>query len=245
MTNRKEPTLNAIRPEQDEIVRHRQRGTSKGRPASNPSTSAPVRPVVVKSPWGLLALTLAFIAIGFAGFGYWQLQLTQKALVSAEARIAQLEGQLEMTGDESTASMAAIQAKLKWADSEIRKLWGVSFDKNKKAIADNKQQLAVLAKGASSVDSKIKAALKGTTAEIRLINDLLDSQQTSMSDIERKTQMQLAQLQDVTDKVREFEKLETEFTRRIASNEEAIEAIDAFRRNINQQMMQLNGSASP
>ena len=31
-----------------------------------------------------------------------------------------------------------MKAKLVWADSEIRKLWGVSYDTNRKAIAANK-----------------------------------------------------------------------------------------------------------
>jgi len=239
MTERKEPTINAIRPEQDEIANHRQRS---GAPKNG--GPAPVRPVIVKSKLAPFALFVALIGVGGAGFSFWQLQQTQVLLDGAEKRIVELEKQLEMTGDESTASMTAVQAKLKWADSEIRKLWGVSYDRNRKAIAENEEKIAGLTKGAKSVDGKINAALKETNAEIRLINDLLDSQQTSMTSIENNAQDQLAQVQALSDKVRKLEQLEAELKRRVSTNEEAIKAIDAFRRSVNQKLLQLGSTAA-
>lgn len=244
MTERKEPTLSPIRPEQDEIAaRKRNQRSGAARPAAaGAQGNIPARPIVVKSKLAPLALLLALAGIGAAGFAYWQLEQTRLTLVSAEARIGELEKQLEMTGDESTASMTAVQAKLKWADSEIRKLWGVSFDRNKKAIESNQQEIAALKKGAGSVDGKIKAALKESTAEIKLINDLLDSQQTALTNVESKALAQVGQVQELTDKVRQLEKLDAELQRRITTNEEAIQAIDAFRRSINQQILELKAT---
>ncbi|WP_045858211.1 hypothetical protein [Teredinibacter purpureus] len=242
MNDRKEPTLNPIRPEQDEIVRHRQRSTP---PKASAKVHTPVRPVIVKSPLAPIAFMLAIAGVGLAGFSYWQLVQTQQTLSAADARIVALEGQLQLTGDESSASVTALQAKLKWADSEIRKLWGVSYDRNKKDIAENKQQIAVLKNGAKSVDSKIQTALKNTTAEINLINDLLDSQQSAMSGVESKALSQTTQVQALTDKIRLLEKTEADLKRRISTNEEAIQAIDAFRRSVNQQLLQLNTERMP
>ncbi|WP_075185829.1 hypothetical protein [Teredinibacter haidensis] len=242
MVERKEPTLNPIRPEQDEIARHRQRSSQAK--TSNGGSEPPVRPVIVKSPLAPVAFLLAVVGIGLAGFAYWQLTQTQQTMVLSESRIASLESQLQLTGDESSASVTALQAKIKWADSEIRKLWGVSFDRNKKAIAENKTQIDVLSKGAKSVDGKIQKALQNTAAEIRLINDLLDSQQSAMSEIEKKTQSQVSQVQALTDKMRQLDKLEVELKGRISTNEEAIKAIDAFRRSVNQKLLQLSRSAT-
>lgn len=231
-------------PDADDIAQHKARAkpSSQGARTAVGSGSVPVRPVIVKSPLGPIALLIALLGVGLAGYSYWQLMESQKFLSAADARIVELEKQLEMTGDESTASMAAVQAKLKWADSEIRKLWGVSYDRNKKSIEDNTQAIAVLKKGAGNIDAKIKAALKDPKAEIRMINDLLDSQTTALSAIEGKAQGQLAQVQELTDKVRELDKMQTEFNNRIKTNEEAIRAIDAFRRNINQQLLQLKAT---
>ncbi|SMF02974.1 hypothetical protein SAMN02745866_00248 [Alteromonadaceae bacterium Bs31] len=240
MSERKEPTINAIRPEQDEIRNRPKASQARAGAAQVP----PARPVIVKSRLAPLALFVALVGVGLAAFAYWQLMEAQKQLVASETRILDLESRLEMSGDESTASMAAMQAKLKWADSEIRKLWGVSYDRNKKSIEKNTEQLAVLSKGAKSVEKKIAAALKAPNTEIKLINDLLDSQQSSMSAIESKTQAQLSQVQELSDKMRQLEKMEAEFKRRITSNEEAIQAIDAFRRSVNKQLLEQNSGAA-
>jgi len=241
MNERKEPTLSSMNPDVDAVTQHKSRPAQPSSGGRTPiaGRSVPVRPVIVKSPLGPIALIIALLGVGLAGYSYWQLVESQKTLKAADARIVELEKQLEMTGDESTASMAAVQAKLKWADSEIRKLWGVAYDRNKKSIEENTQAIAVLKKGAGSIDSKIKAALKDPKAEIRMINDLLDSQTAALSAVEGKSQAQMAQVQELTDKVRELDRLQSEFNNRIKTNEEAIRAIDAFRRNINQQLLQL------
>lgn len=238
MTERKEPTINSIRPEPDEIAR-RQRQAAAARGAQARGSAAPV---VVRSKLAPVAFLVALLGCGAAGYLYWQNMQFVLALQTADARILELEKQLEMTGDESTASMTAVQAKLKWADSEIRKLWGVAHDRNRKAIAANADDIAALKKGAGSVDGKIKAALQGPVAEIKLINDLLDAQQSAISQVESKSQQQLTQVQDATDKLRQLEKTEAELKRRIAANEEAITAIDAFRRQVNQQLLQMRGA---
>ncbi|WP_185235874.1 hypothetical protein [Teredinibacter franksiae] len=242
MTERKEPTLNPIRPEKDEIVHHRQRTTAQ--PRQPVAGNAPVRPVIVKSKLAPLALLLSFVGIGFAGYVFWLLMQTQQELHTADKRILELEGQLQMTDDESSASVTALQAKVKWADSEIRKLWGVAYDRNKKAIEGNKTQINVLKKGAKSVDAKIQAALKSTNTEIQMINDLLDSQQSALSNIERDSQAHINQVQGLSDRMRQLNKMEADLKKRISSNEEAILAIDAFRRSVNQKLMQLDSSSA-
>lgn len=268
MTERREPTISAMRPEKDDASRSSgatqtspqgERGRSNGggtrkasaaeqRAKPNRAPSRPAQPVVVKSALAPFAFLLALVGVGFAGFAYWQLLETQKLLVSAEERIVSLESKFELTDDELNASSATIQAKLKWADSEIRKLWGVSYDTNRKAIATNKTSLArteKLAKqAAGSVDAKIKSALKDATSELKLLSDLVDAQQVSLSSIETKNAQTVAQGQGLADKLNRLDSLSGELKRRVKTNEQAIEAIDAFRRSVNQQLLQLK-SATP
>lgn len=253
MTERKEPTISAIRPDPDEIAR-RQRPSSGANRAVKSDTRAavPAQPASSKpsgagvSIVGVIALLVAFVALGGVAYMYQQNQLLVAQLSSADSRIVDLEKQLEMTGDESTASMAAVQAKLKWADSEIRKLWGVSYDTNRKAIAANTGKISALTKSAGSVDSKIATALKGPKADIKLINDLIEGQQSAISSVETRASQGVAQVQALTDTLRKMEKSEAALQSRIKTNEEAIEAIDAFRRTVNQQLLQLRaGSTAP
>ena len=234
--------MSGIRPDQDEIARH-QRQKSRSTNPTRPTAAAPQSPpVIVKSskiaPY---AMFFAVLGVAVAGFTFWQLTLAQQALQSADARIASLESKLEMSDDESNASMTAMQAKLKWADSEIRKLWGVSYDTNRKAIAANKASLAEVKEGFSTVDTKIKSAVEGVKTEVQLVNELLEGQQASFGSIEKNSQEQVAKVRELTNKLAKLERVEEELKQRISSNEEAISAIDAFRRNVNQQLLQIRG----
>lgn len=233
VSERKEPTISAIKPEQDEIARHRQRHHKTAR-----TPAAAVRhaqPVVVGSRLALLALFLAMGAVAVAGYAYWQMMSAQVQLQSAELRIAELEGRLELSDDESAQSVTALQAKLKWADSEIRKLWGVSYDRNRKAIEANKKAIA----SANGTTKKVQQSIKGQAADLKLINDLIEAQQNALSQGEKSQRQLQSQIQSLTDRLQKLADLEASLKSRIATNEEAIEAIDAFRRSVNRDLLQL------
>ena len=172
MTERREPTLSG--PVSDpaafndpklsaEPVAKQHQSSSYNR-SSRP---APVsqRVVEVKSPLAPLALVAAIIALGFAGLLFWQSSIqnkTSNALLSelqaAKVRIEQLEQKLTATGDESSQSLAGLAAGIKAFNataeensSEIRKLWGVAFDRNRKAIEENKNKVAAAVKSLANL----------------------------------------------------------------------------------------------
>ena len=202
--------------------------------------------VVVKSKTSPFLFFLILIAMGGGGFNYWQLMQSQNQLASANARIADLESRLEMTGDETEASAAAMQAKLKWADSEIRKLWGVSYDRNKKDIANNKTKIDALSGKLKRVGKDAVAGVKKqmgeVTGELALLNELVSANQASVTNLETSSQSILNQTRQLQDTLGKLETKEAELRRNVRTNEQAIEAIDAFRRNVNQQLLQLKSS---
>lgn len=238
MNDRKEPTISAYSPTKEDG----RRAPAAGRPSPPPTSSrgsSAARPMVVKSKAAPFALFIAFIAIAGAGFLYWQLLETQKVLHEADLRIADLESKFELSDDESTASVQTIQAKLKETDSEIRKLWGVAYDTNRKAIESNKNGLAQIKKTVDTTKNSIKTETKALTAELNLVSDLVEAQQSSLSAIEANNQTLVNGYQSVNDNLNRLETQRKELDRRIKTNEQAIEAIDAFRRNVNQQLLQL------
>jgi len=200
------------------------------------------RPQVVKSPLGGIALLFGLAGVGLAGFVYWQfMQLQQQfeqSSQAAEVRIALLESQLELTGDESTASVTALQAKLKWADSEIRKLWGVAYDTNRKNITANKEAIAKVARTATSANSAINAYKKSSQLDISVINELVDTQAQKVKALDASNENAIQAVSRVQNTVNGVEK-------RITSNEQAIEAIDAFRRQVNADLIALKRGATP
>lgn len=244
MSERREPTISNLPVDKDEPQRGRAQASAAptSRPVPPPASS---RPMVVKSPLGPVALLLALAAGGFAGFVYWQLQKaegaleqTRTALTSAEARVTDLEKRLMLSDDESTQSMTVLQANVKEHAAEIRKLWGVANDRNRKAIAQLEGKVAELEKAATGVDDKIKAALADVSGELKVVSELVDAQQTVINSADQAYKTQAQTISGVSKKVDE---LDSELRRKVAAHEEAIKAIDAFRAQVNRDLIKLKG----
>jgi hypothetical protein len=105
--------------------------------------------------------------------------------MQSETRIVELEKKLELTGDESVQSMAVLQSNIKTNASEIKKLWGVAYDRNKKAIEDNKASIDALAKTYQSTDSKLNKALADLKADVSVLNELMNAQQGVLTKVDK------------------------------------------------------------
>lgn len=259
MTERREPTLSGLASDSAGLDEPKLATSSKQRVNSKASKSAPKRPapvsqrvVEVKSPLAPLALVASVMALGFAGILFWQSsgqEQASKALLAelnnAKARIEQLEQKLTATGDESSQSLAGLAAGIKALDvdakensSEIRKLWGVAHDRNRKVIETNKNKVAAAVKSVASLkkaqqkDHKaLQAAIAELEGELAVLGEVQESQQAALS----KSQAIKADL----------EAFKTDLSSRVASNEEAVKSIDAFRLQVNRQLIQMGGSATP
>lgn len=242
---RKEPTLSGITPDKDEIEARQPRNQRRSeRPPTPPPGGTPPRgggqaPASGPSGLAIVAVILALAGLGGSGFLAWKFTQAQEVIVQSEARIADLEQRLDVTYDESNQSVEAIQAKLKWADSEIRKLWGVSYDTNRKNIASNSAQLEKLSADLVSVKKEASgvqtaaANLKKSLGEVQssvtgLKNSVatLDEQRNRLQNLEEKLDQlddRIAQLRNLGDRVK--------------TNEEAIAAIDSYRRSINRDLL--------
>lgn len=268
MTERREPTLSG--PVSDPAVsndpklgssnaRSSERSHSRsnqGTSSHNKRTSRPTpvsqRVVEVKSPLAPLALVAALIALSFAGLLFWQSSGQDEAtktllneLQAAKVRIEQLEQQLTATGDESSQSLAGLAAGIKSLNSnvtenssEIRKLWGVAHDRNRKAIEDNKNKVAAAVKSVASLknaqqkDHKtLQAAMADLKGELAVLSEVQESQQAALS----RSQNIAADL----------EVFKADVKRRVAANEEAVKSMDAFRLQVNRQLIQMGGSVTP
>ncbi len=73
------------------------------------------------------------------------------------------------------------------------------------------------------------------------MSELVDAQQNTITTIEKQNQKIIRENQTLVDKLNILDSNRKELERRIQTNEHAIEAIDAFRRNVNQQLLQIQG----
>lgn len=250
---RKEPTISSIVPDTDEIDTHQQR-INGSRPQSQAQQyrtrnldkppPAPVR--AASSPLTPFAFLLALTGLGLAGFVYWQLLAAQQLLTTAEERIVVLEKRLELSDDESSQSLTAIQAKLKEADSEIRKLWGVAYDRNRKKLEEHASQLGSLEKTltATVVDTrKAQQLATATNTKLREFEKEGAEQRQRVDKVASSLNEQQLQVQAAVDVVNRLQqqvtRLQSDLATRVKNNEESIKAIDAYRLNLNRDLLQL------
>lgn len=206
----------------------------------------PAPPAPAKGGRGLAIFAFLIAAAGVAvgGYAVWQQQLVAQELVSASARIAALEKRLTLSDDESSQSVTALQANLKQAvkdigtnESEIRKLWDTR-NVNRKAISANRDKAQKtseqLAGELKTLDQSVTAL---TAQQTTLVTEVGGLSEASAS-VERqltKLREQLVELDAAAGKLAQLDQL----SGRVRGNEEAIEAIDAYRLNINRQLVEL------
>ncbi|SHF97813.1 hypothetical protein SAMN04487965_3053 [Microbulbifer donghaiensis] len=203
---------------------------------SAPRTPEPA-PVVEErrggfSVLGLFALILALAGLGAAAFLYQQWQISRVQLVDAEGRIAELEKRFEMSDEESSASVDVLNAKVKDNAAEIRKLWGVAYDTNRKGIAANKSIAEANKKQVAALTGKVNG-LSASVSKIAAVESALAELRKSNTASQRETADKLARLE------RQLASVRSDLTARVGANEEAVESIDAYRRSVNKDLVQL------
>lgn len=250
MNDRREPTISSSLPlDKEESFRARAQPGQGGAARSSAPRSGPPpvssRPVVVRSPLAPLALVVALAAAGFSGYLFWQLQQTQQsavvsthALSGADARIAELEKRLMLSDDESTQSLTALQANVKENASEIRKLWGVAYDRNRTAIAKLEESVTKLEKSVAGIDGRIKSAVGEVAGEVRVLSELVDAQQAVINRADQSVKEQAAAIKAATQKL---DSLEGPLRKQVQANADAVQAFDAFRLQVNRELLKLQG----
>ena len=255
MQDRKEPSLGSMVPSRDDASER----IGQSRPNAKPQPQKPAapqrpRPTVSSaapaksSPLVPFALLLALTGLGLAGFSYWQLLLTQQQAAQAEKRISELEQRLALSDDESTQSVAALQANLKEArdslksaETEIRKLWDTR-NVNRQGIADNEKALNSLkttlsktTKDASAAQSLAKSQadkLKAVSADVALQSEKV-SLVSDASDAQQK------QVRDALDRLSRLDSTLSKLQTKITNHDEAIRAIDAYRLSTNRELLDI------
>ena len=244
-----------VAPNRSQVSGSRASASKKGR--SRPDSSHPA-PKSGMWFWKFLVLLLI---IGLGGPGYFFVEQTER-LSTLQGRFNELEAKIVSTDESLNESGTALAIKLKdqgttldkhW--SEIKKLWGVSNDRNRKNIEAQEKILATQSKTIKNLQGSMSARKK----EVSSLTGKLDKTSKSLdtvvnSSLAAKLEMNdlVGQSQQVTDKMNKLEKsldgLKQNLNARVADNEEAINAIDAYRLQVNRDIQllkqQLSNSAT-
>jgi chromosome segregation ATPase len=250
MTDKDFGKFDPIVPERDERI-----GRSKPdipRQSTKPRNSIPDSPRPKGGGGVLWKVLVLILMLGLGGLGYFFVQQTEH-LDQLQGRFDDLEAKIVSTDESLNQSGTSLGIKLQSHDevlnkhwAEIKKLWGISYDRNRKNIEAQKKVVDAQAKSLKGLQAS-RAARKKEVAS------LIGQQDKSKKSLEAVVNASLAaklemndlvnQSQGAADKVNRFEKnletLKQNLNARVAENEEAINAIDAYRLQLNRTVQQL------
>jgi chromosome segregation ATPase len=206
------------------------------------------KPPVKQAGSGLLSrlfITVALVIAAIACAWAWQLQEQLKQASNTmndyELRIGDLEARLSDT-DEGMSQNAAVQAaKIRDLDTEVRKLWDNVWKQSK-------ERLGKLEASSKTYNKKITAnekSLKATQTKVSSAADDLAKLKNVSGDLSRlisSAKANQAEVERVADTLNRINLDLAKINRQVKSNEEGIRATDAFRRQVNGSINELEGA---
>ena len=137
-------------------------------------------------------------------------------------RIGSLEESVLTSKEASVESFASLEDKDKFLDRQVRLLWDLSNKRNKRDITTIKAKLKEIEESFDALKgqmSPISAKQRARDLEIAKLEKSLEKLRTSLADLSAESNI--------------------DFEKRIKNQEEAISSIDAFRRQINSNILSL------
>ena len=212
--------------------------------SSAPRGAIPARSATARAGIGLatrLVLTLALAAAGVACGWAWQLQTlldgAETQLKTTQARVSDLEALLSDTDETVNKSAAAMGAQLRLLDTEVRKLWdarkgsNVTLNKLEKGAAAQEKQISGLNTESTSQNERLNSLQKELSALTKVAGDLerlAANAKRAQTDVER-----------LADGVNKANLERAALRKQVESNAEWIESINAFRRQVNASIAEL------
>lgn len=260
--------MDGLRPEVDELDRFNKRSSSKTKANSGSGKSPVNKPPASKQssksagPSLTIFILLVICLSGSFAWFSWQQQIEIAGLKErlsdasgfmdqSKLLMARLEGKLSETGVELAETGTAAEKKLAFLDSEMRKLWGVAYDKNKKTIEANQ-------KGVNDLTLKLTKLEKLHASSLKRVNSNL----SDMSKLSASLDSRLGSVSNELSVLRsEQEGLNSDFDKRISAQKStidkaakesktyleqaakldlSIESINASRRQLNARMVELD-----
>jgi chromosome segregation ATPase len=231
------------------------RSTASGRPAKGrPRKGRPAKSGAGKrSPnttggsgiWVRLFLVVALAGGAAACAWAWQLQQqldqANHEMERYAARIGDLEDRLSDT-DEGMSQNAAVQAaKVRELDSEVRKLWDNVWKQTKERLAKLEASSASQGKKIGAAEKSVSSAnqqLKSASADIAKLKSVAGDLDRLMSSAKANQ----AEVERVADTLNRINLDLSKLNKRVKGNEESVQSIDAFRRQMMSSVTELQAA---
>ena len=170
---------------------------------------------------------------------YQQLDLARAQQTLDQQRILRLEKQLNITDESVNASTDQMQKQVQFLDTEIRKLWDNVWKKSKEQLNEHEERLTKFEKSLEGLKTQIAAAEQAAARDRKELAALKVQQQKTQSMAET-SWSEIADLKEGGNIAEKVAKLES----RIKVNEEVLESVNAFRKQVNRDINSLRDSIS-
>ena len=176
-----------------------------------------------------LMLGIIFVAIlGAVLFLLLRSEQTSTKIDSTSAslddRLSKIENQLLMLDEVNSDSLIEVGAELQFLDKEIRKLWDLSNKRNKVNIEKLTKSLNELIQKYNKTDKEIDDAIAIINTELNNITQLIENQP------------------DLSGTIRQSESEIRTLKRQILFIEESVQALEAYRAQNNQILLEIQNS---
>lgn len=184
----------------------------------------------------LVVLVAGLVLAGwFIANQHQQLTAESAALDDAEARLKVLEDRLRTTDEAMTESGQETSEQINFWESEIRKLWAVSNERNKKWIQDNQKAIEGQKKAMDDVlasNRSLSAAVGRHESAFKQQQDIIDQ----LTGLELQIQQLVNSQRELISSVNEVQRTVTTLAARVGDNEQAVAAIDSWRVQLNSRL---------
>ncbi|MFU8816703.1 MAG: hypothetical protein ACNA7W_15250 [Pseudomonadales bacterium] len=194
------------------------------------------------------SIVLAVLIAGLMVSGWFiveqhqRLETERNELAAARLRLDALEDRLRTTDEALTETGATTSEQINFWESEIRKLWAVSNDRNRKWIEDNQQAIEGVRKSIGALETStrdVRGILGRHESAFAAQQQLVDR----LTGIEVQLQRVERSHRDLVDGVNAAQQsvasLQSGLANRVKENEQAVAAIDAYRLQLNSRLADL------
>jgi chromosome segregation ATPase len=199
---------------------------------------------------GLLVFSLVLMAVvlGIGGYTLYEVQQrldrSNELLDMANKGVRDLDARLAATGTDVSKELQTLKEQQSTNFSEIDKLWRVAYRENRPNI----QKLEQTAKALESANGQLGKDVASIKAEVKASTAALSKARTDlMADNEElKTSLSMVrgQVQDQSVQTEAQKRTIATMIKQLEDIEEAINAIDRYRQQVNQQIIELRNATN-
>jgi len=254
--------MESLRPDREDLDQFKSRNKKIPKSTSVKKTHQPAKPVRESSRVMPLFIVALVLLGGFFAWAYLaqqeKLLVMQEELKGASDFIgrskllmARFEGELNVTGTEIEQSGSAVQSKLAFLDGEMRKLWVISNERNKKTIKENANSLSLIKgdlkavkqwrdkfeKVTKTAQLKQAAILNGLSLQSSVLQGESEELGGRVLLLSNEIAIMREEQSEALEGVREEVALIASLSKQLVESKKAISSINASRRQLNDRVV--------